>query len=1200
MRPPLNEEAIFTEAIALQTAEERSAYVARVCPDNAARERIELLLRLHDSELVVDKSAQHLLDAADESPCSGLAGQSIGPYRLLEQIGEGGMGVVYLAEQKQPVRRRVALKVVKPGMDTKQVIARFESERQALALMEHPNIARVLDAGETDEGRPYFVMELVRGVPVTDYCRQERLGISERLELFIDTCHAVQHAHLKGVIHRDIKPSNVMVAIQDGRATVKMIDFGVAKAISQNLTDRTLFTNAAQLIGTPLYMSPEQAGLGGLDIDTRSDVYSLGVLLYELLTGTTPFDEKRFQSLSYDEMRRVIREEDPPGPGRRRENSDEDGNEPAAGCDSVEGKKTDWGRTGELDWIVLKALEKQRARRYQTVSDLTADVQRYLAGEPVEACPPSATYKLGKWLNRHRALVVSSSLVAVSLLTACCIAVWFAVEAGSARGVAEQALRAAEANETLATEINLFLREDLLGQASPYRNSDRNLRLREVLDRASERIRNRFADQPLVEAGIRTTLGTTYLHLGEPELAATHLERAHDLQLRHAGTSDPVTLRTEYYLGHTTYWTSGREEALNIWLRTLNKQKQYLAEDAADTFITMNWVGWCYALKNRPDLADTTLTEASEGLARTLGPDHPETLECLDAMTRLRWLQGRKDEAAALAEQVLEKLRNTVGEDHPQYQNMLSAIAEAKLQEGESADALAQFQEIVKNRRRIQGASHPETLHEEGAVARAFLASEQFDAAEQLFLDVLDRRRERYGDEHQRTVSTMRWLADVYRKRGDYANAVTLLEEVLEVDRRTLISDDELIVTDLALLADTYRLAKQHPAAARIYSELAETAESHYGPDDRRVTDALLKQLNELKLQKKTADMRGVVDAIEARVGAHHPDTLEGRLLLARYHKARNDYEQAEELFAAVWMLPQDLLERRHRHRLWAGINLADVRRRQGGAEKTESLCRQVLALHREEHGEGVELAYPLIVLAKILEAQEKWDEASENYVRAFHLRLASASHRAHAQFLLSDLKNIVDTLEQRKDPETAVRILGRIHTMLVQEYGEGSEEAVSILARQARTYAVMGDWRQAWSAAERELHLRREADWQKVPPINSTQFAASVLVELERFEEAESLIRRGLSDWESWRPEGERRFPAYAVLGDALTGQNRYEEAEIVLSQAYDEMAERKQVRPHVKQALVKSLIRLYEATGNVDRVRHWHEQLTEVPPEQ
>ncbi len=359
----------------------------------------------------------------------------IGHFKLLQQIGEGGFGVVYLAEQQEPVRRRVALKIIKPGMDSRQVIARFEAERQALAMMEHQNIARVLDAGTTDAGRPYFVMELVKGVPITEYCDKNKLTLRERLELFIPVCWAIQHAHQKGVIHRDIKPSNVLVCMYDGKPVPKVIDFGVAKAIEQRLTERTMFTQYGQVMGTLEYMSPEQAESSQLDVDTRSDIYSLGVLLYELLTGTTPLTKKELLEAGYVEMLRMIREKEPERPSARLSHSQETIPMISAQRRTEPAKLSSLLR-GELDWIVMKALEKDRTRRYDTANGLALDIQRYLDDEPVQACPPSAGYRLRKFVRKHWAAMAIAATFAVVLLVSAAVSTWQWREAEAARGVA--------------------------------------------------------------------------------------------------------------------------------------------------------------------------------------------------------------------------------------------------------------------------------------------------------------------------------------------------------------------------------------------------------------------------------------------------------------------------------------------------------------------------------------------------------------------------------------------------------------------------------------------------------------------------------------------------------------------------------------------------------------------------------------------
>jgi WD40 repeat protein/serine/threonine protein kinase len=437
MKPhPSKAKSIFLNAVEIDAPGERQVYIDAACAgDEALGREVEDLLRHCERKGAFLESPLPALSATVDEPLIERPGTVIGPYKLLEQIGEGGFGVVFMAKQTQPMQRKVALKILKPGMDTAQVVARFEAERQALALMDHPNIAKVLDAGATESGRPYFVMELVKGVPITDFCDENRLTPRERLELFIPVCQAVQHAHQKGIIHRDLKPSNVLVALYDDQMVPKVIDFGVAKATSQKLTERTLFTAFGSFIGTLQYMSPEQAKLNALDIDTRSDIYGLGVLLYELLTGSTPLEHERLKRTAVDELLRIIREEEPPKPSARLSHSGEAlatisvrrGTEPA---------KMSQLLRGELDWIVMKALEKDRTRRYETANTLARDLQHYLSDEPVEACPPTVGYKLRKFARKNKKLLATATAFAALLLLGIAASVWQAVRATQAEKVA--------------------------------------------------------------------------------------------------------------------------------------------------------------------------------------------------------------------------------------------------------------------------------------------------------------------------------------------------------------------------------------------------------------------------------------------------------------------------------------------------------------------------------------------------------------------------------------------------------------------------------------------------------------------------------------------------------------------------------------------------------------------------------------------
>ncbi len=446
-----NERSIFLEALDSSTLDQRNDYLDAVCGDNEAlRASVEALLAAHDRpanplDNPLGKGISDMPTITSIAPppkATEQIGMKIGAYRLMEQIGEGGFGLVFVAQQERPVKRRVALKIVKPGTGSKEVIARFEAERQAVAMMDHPNIAQVFDAGVTEDARPFFVMELVRGVPITTFCDNHHLDVAARLSLFTDVCSAVQHAHQKGVIHRDIKPSNVMVTLHDDKPVVKVIDFGVAKAIGQTLTDKTIYTRFFSMIGTPLYMSPEQAEMSGLDVDTRSDIYSLGVMLYELLTGTTPIDRERFESAGYDEMRRIIREEDPPKPSTRLTTMGERLSTVSVSRHTEPSRLTSTVR-GDLDWIVMKSLDKDRKRRYESAAAMAGDIRHYLSEEPINARPPSRSYQIRKFAQRNRVPLITASLFAVTMIIGLVASLYQMSEAIVERDKKDKALQAA-------------------------------------------------------------------------------------------------------------------------------------------------------------------------------------------------------------------------------------------------------------------------------------------------------------------------------------------------------------------------------------------------------------------------------------------------------------------------------------------------------------------------------------------------------------------------------------------------------------------------------------------------------------------------------------------------------------------------------------------------------------------------------------
>ena len=561
-------------------------------------------------------------DMASEEPAPPTAsvgalmekpGTCIGRYKLLRVLGEGGMGIVYLAQQQKPVKREVALKVIKPGMDSKRVIARFEAEQQALALMEHPHVARVHDAGLTPSGRPYFVMEHVKGVPITEYCDKHRLTVEERLRLFLHVCEAIQHAHQKGIIHRDIKPSNILVTIEDEEATPKVIDFGVARAISQPLTERTLHTEQGQLVGTPEYMSPEQIDLSNQDIDTRTDVYSLGILLYELIAGILPFDPQTLREHGIDGARKIICEEDPQTPSTRLSRTSIEELTKSAQRRRTSLRQLQSRLRSDLDWIALKAIEKDRTRRYASAGELAADIRRHLDHEPITAGRPSLAYKARKFVRRNRALVTGLAAVLVVLLAGIIVSLAFAARTERARKE--------------ATAVANFLQEDVFGAIDAWNQGSRQVSIKEILDAASDKVPSKFGNSPLHEASIRKTLGSLYSGVAEFQEAERHLRRSLEIFTRELGREDPQTVEVVDQLGRL-YWGWWRYQEAEPYLsEALQGKRRLLGSDHPDTLDTMAWLGWTYSALGRAKEAESLLAEAYETARRTLGESDRTTLE---------------------------------------------------------------------------------------------------------------------------------------------------------------------------------------------------------------------------------------------------------------------------------------------------------------------------------------------------------------------------------------------------------------------------------------------------------------------------------------------------------------------------------------------------------------------------------------------
>jgi serine/threonine protein kinase len=733
VHPHEREVAVFEAALELPP-EQREAYLQQASGGDA-----DLLQRVRSLLRAADDGADFLSPPASElrppPPAIEKPGDRIGRYKLLQQIGEGGCGIVYMAEQEEPLRRRVALKVIKLGMDTRQVIARFEAERQALALMDHPNIAKVHDAGATETGRPYFVMELVRGLKITDYCDEKKLSTQQRLELFMQVCQAVQHAHQKGIIHRDLKPSNIIVTVNDGVAIPKVIDFGIAKATSgERLTDKTIFTAFEQFIGTPAYMSPEQAEISSVDIDTRSDIYSLGVLLYELLTGQTPFDAKELLRAGLEGMRRTLREREPSRPSTRLSTLSANELTTAANRRGLDAPKLVSMLRGELDWIVLKCLEKDRVRRYQTANALLVDIQRHLSNEPVAARPRSRLYEFQKTVRRHKVGFAAAMAVMAALFFGLAIATWSLAKETRAR-------RRADMEAAKSSQIARFL-EDMLRGIDPKAAQERDTTLlRDLLGTTTARVSKDFTNQPLVEAHLENTIGNIYAALGEFQNAEQMARNA--LALRRSDPAgQPAELAESLFdLAHHL-WSQGKLPEAEKYAReglTVATNLDSSVPGRKGTLVakSLAQLGVIVQDQGRLAEAENLFRESVAVRKQLLGSEHPTVAQSLNSLSGVLALEGKTAEA----EKANREAMKVFG-----WSNRMGETSDADLynrgnvffEQGNLAEAETCFRQALAIRRQRSGGQDLEVAL--SALASTLRRQQRFSEAEPLYRECLASR----------------------------------------------------------------------------------------------------------------------------------------------------------------------------------------------------------------------------------------------------------------------------------------------------------------------------------------------------------------------------------------------------------------------------------------------------------------------------
>jgi serine/threonine protein kinase/tetratricopeptide (TPR) repeat protein len=1223
----MNERTIFTAALDHDDPAERAAYLDRACAGDAGlRHRVEALLRSHlEAGSFLRPPSQLAAPTAERPNDTGPgripapqevtreeAGSRIGPYRLVRPLGEGGMGTVWAAEQTEPVQRLVALKLIKPGLDSAQVIHRFEAERQALALMDHGHIARVLDAGTTAAGRPFFVMELVQGVPITHYCDEAHLTLRERLSLFIPVCQAIQHAHHKGVIHRDLKPSNLLVAVQDGRPLVKVIDFGVAKALHQPLTGQSLLTEVGQVIGTVQYMSPEQADPSALDIDTRADVYALGAVLYELLTGMTPLGKQRTGPAAYTEVLRQIREEEPPRPSTRLA----DAALPLA--DLATRRRTQPAALqkevrGELDWIVMKCLEKDRGRRYETASSLARDLEHYLQDEPVEAGPPSRWYRLHKALRKHRAAVLTAAAFVGLLLAGVVVSSWQALRATDAESQALQHEQQARANEGRALaeaaekekarhravesataeraaaakekeariaeqkakeeaqrrlqqkEKALAILASVFQQMDPYAEEEGQplrAQLGEQLEKAASLLEEEAVGEPLDVAYLQRALGNALLRLGYHERAAALFTKSRQTCMARLGPDHGETLTSTNNLAEAYRLGGQLDQALALHVQTLQKLKATVGLGHHATLTTMNNLAETYRSAGRLEQALALHQQTLRLRKLSLGVDHPDTLQSMNNLAAAYREAGRWDRALPLLEEVIRMRQARYGADHPATLTSMNNLAVAYESAGYPDKAVLLHVQVLEKRRDKLGPHDPSTLRSMNNLATAHLAAGHPAKALPLLEAALPLQQGKLGPDHPQTLNTMNNLARCYKAAGQFDKAVPLFKDTIAKRTATLGADHPDTLNAVNNLAVCYQAARQWQEALPLAKQAFAGLKAARGPDHHNTLVAM----NSLavtyqavgQLSEALALLKEALDRGKANLGTDHPVTLTTMHNLAMAYRAAGQLATALPLF-------EEALEK-FRARL--------------GADHPHTVDTMSSLAATYQFAGKLDLALPL-------------------YQQTLELRLARPGPK-HIDTLVA-MNNLGQAHLLAGQLDLAVPLLVEALQKLKTGVGANHPHVLAALTNLAHAYCCA----RRYADAEPLLIEWLARQGSKLPSDDLHRgFALRLLgecrVQLKRFAEAEQPLRDSLAAYKKLQPASFDRHLTASLLGAALAGQKKYAEAEpLLLGSARSLWAGKARWTPVMHQpalVIIGRVIDLYEAWGRPDDAALWRQRWEEA----
>lgn len=1013
----MTHDELIREALAREPGQQRTEFLDAACAGNgelraAVEARLERESDARPTSQRFVESGRTLAQPADSYPATtGLnAGLVIaGRYTLVRPIGAGGMGEVWIAQQTEPVRRQVALKLIKAGMDSRAVVQRFEAERQALAVMDHPGIARVLDGGLTDDHRPFFVMELVDGVPLNKFCDEALLGIRERLQLFITICNAVQHAHQKGIVHRDLKPANILVAQVDGRAVPKIIDFGLAKATQGRLTDESLFTEIGAVLGTLEYMSPEQADGASADVDTRSDIYSLGVILYELLTGLRPIDARSFRRAALHEIVRTIREVEPVKPSSRI--STEESLPSLASVRRVEPAQLTRLLRGDLDWVAMKCLEKQRERRYETANSLARDIERYLSDEPVEATPPSAAYRLQKFVRRNKGPVLAASLVTLALIagivgtTIGLVRARKAAEAERlAQMAAEQRRQEAEAQRVKAERaadneqrarvqaqqrlaqieksnaILAAIFDDLDIRKVKQGNDPLEAVLAKHLVRAAKQLEGESVGDPLMVAAMQDKLGRTLGELGFFDDAISLLEKARQTREALQGIDHEETLGSIGVLADS-YRVAGRlESAIPLLESGLKLTTAKFGPEHPNTLRCMNNLAEGYRATGQLAKAIQLLENTVKLQKVKLGADHLETLTSMNNLANGYRAAGKRDLAVALLEETLALTKAKVGADHADTHTVTNNLALSYLAAGKVDRAIPLWEQSLKSRKIKLGSDHPHTLTTMHNLALGYDAAGRLEAAIAIWDETLRLRKARLGADHPDTLLTQNNLASAYQDAGRLELAMSLLEESMQITKAKFGAEHPGTLLSMNNLAMGYLKSGKLDLAIPLFEETFRVRTCRLGPDHN---DTLLSQNNLAgayqaagKLDLAVPLFEKALKLSESRLGPDHPDTLRTMSNLATAYRAAGKSDQALPLHAAA---ARGLEQRQFKHQYAGRIMSKTILGLEEACQfdSAEQWRRKWLAVVKENAG-GQSKAYAdeLVGLGRNLLRQDKWPAA--------------------------------------------------------------------------------------------------------------------------------------------------------------------------------------------------------------------------------